>query len=308
MPSTSAPLLHDMWDYNDPAATERRFRDLLPTYPIHESLDQHIQLLTQIARAQGLQRQFKEAHTTLDQAQGLLQDLRSVGQVRLSLERGRVLRSSKHRQESLPFFLEAWKLAQELELDFYAVDAAHMLGIAEETPDTQMEWNLKALSVAEQSHEHHARQWLGSLYNNIGWTYHGAGQYEEAQSMFEKALTWRNQDDPTGTSKKVRIARWCVARGLRSLNRLEESLSQQQALLEDYLSDPTTQEMDLGYVYEELGECLWSMGQQKEAQPHLKKAHSILSQDLWLQDNEAERLESLRQRSMASTKHHTSQT
>lgn len=293
------PLFKDLWDYSDPTATEQRFRDLLPNYQTDETLDARIQLLTQIARTQGLQRQFDEAHKTLDEADDLLKGNRSVGQLRLWLERGRVFRSSKQREESLPWFQQAWKLAQQLGEDFYSVDAAHMLGIAEANSDTQMEWNLQALAAAEQSTNHAARQWLGSLYNNIGWTYHNAGQYNEAFNMFEKALQWRQQEEEPVVVSKVRIAKWCVARGLRSLERTDESYSQQQALLNEYLADDTTKESDLGYVYEELGECLWLLNKQEEAKPHLAKAYDILSQDPWLQDNESDRLESLRQRSEA---------
>ena len=37
----------------------------------------------------------------------------------------------------------------------------------------------------------HAKKWLGSLYNNIGWTYHDLQQYEAALAIFQKALVWR---------------------------------------------------------------------------------------------------------------------
>jgi hypothetical protein len=45
-----------LWNFNDPAESERKFRALPP--------DAEVQ--TQIARAQGLQRKFDEAHKTLD--------------------------------------------------------------------------------------------------------------------------------------------------------------------------------------------------------------------------------------------------
>ena len=55
-----------LWNYDDPAATEQQFRELLPAAESSGDKSYHLQLLTQIARAQGLQRQFEAAHQTLD--------------------------------------------------------------------------------------------------------------------------------------------------------------------------------------------------------------------------------------------------
>lgn len=56
-------------------------------------------------------------------------------------------------------------------------------------------------------------------------------------------------------------ATWCVARTLRSLNRVEESLSRQMELKEEFES---AGESD-GYVFEEIGECLLVMKRANEA-------------------------------------------
>jgi hypothetical protein len=45
-----------------------------------------------------------------------------------------------------------------------------------------------------------------------------------------------------------------------------------------------------GYVYEELGECLWAMGRKDDARPWFGKAHAVLAKDPWLQRDEAARL------------------
>ena len=49
-----------LWDYRDPAATEVKFRALLPEAEQGDP-DLHAQLLSQIARCEGLQRNFEEA-------------------------------------------------------------------------------------------------------------------------------------------------------------------------------------------------------------------------------------------------------
>ena len=56
-----------LWDYDRPAETETRFRDLLPA--AERNPDVKMQLLTQIARAQGLQRRFEDAHATLEEVE-----------------------------------------------------------------------------------------------------------------------------------------------------------------------------------------------------------------------------------------------
>lgn len=59
-----------------------------------------------------------------------------------------------------------------------------------------------------------------------------------------------------GDAHLARVARWCVARVLRSLGRIEEALAQQWALLDEGMA---AGEAD-GYVHEEIGECLLAQG------------------------------------------------
>ena len=48
-----------------------------------------------------------------------------------------------------------------------------------------------------------------------------------------------------------------------------------------------------GYTFEELGECLLSLGRGDEARPWFALAHEQLAQDLWLQAEEPDRLSRL---------------
>ncbi len=273
-----------LWDYDRPGETEIKFRELLPA--VHDT-SHHTQLLTQIARAEGLQRRFEDAHRTLDEAGKLLTDDLKRARVRYLLERGRVFNSSGQPDKAQPLFQQAYELAQTEHEDFYAVDAAHMLAIVE-PPEQQLEWNLRAIEMAEKSDDPRARKWLGSLLNNLGWTYHDSGQYETALDTFQKALKWREgQGDPETT----RIARWCVARALRSLKRIDEAHTIQTTLLREY--EDTGEKS--GYVYEELAECLHALGRDTEAQPYFALAYEELSKDAWLVNNEAARLERLKE-------------
>jgi hypothetical protein len=161
------PDFDALWNYDDPAATEARFRELLPRAQHGGNRSYHAQLLTQIARAQGLQRKFIDAHATLDTAQALLAPELSVARIRHQLERGRVFNSSQQAEQARPLFQAAWEHAQAEQQDFYAIDAAHMLAIVAPA-EQQLAWNLRALALAEQSSQPRARTWLGSLYNNRG--------------------------------------------------------------------------------------------------------------------------------------------
>ena len=86
------------------------------------------------------------------------------------------------------------------------------------------------------------------------------------------------------------MARWCVGRGLRSLERTDEALAIQQELLAEYEADGQKD----GYVFEELAECLLVIGRRKEAQKYFARAYAELSQDAWLVKNEADRISRLR--------------
>ena len=289
--NSKLPDFDQFWDYDNPGETEAKFRALLPEAARDRSY--HAQLLTQVARTQGLQRRFDEAHKTLDEAQALLAGDLARARIRYLLERGRVYNSSKHPDLARPLFLEAWELASSTPgEDFYAVDAAHMLGIAE-PPDRQMEWNLRALALAEKTADARARNWLGSLYNNIGWTYHDAEQYPEALEIFQKALRFREEQ---GRAPETRIAKWCVARALRSLGRVEAALEMQRAQLREFESLGEKS----GYVFEELGECLLALNRPAEARPYFAAAYEELSKDPWLAENEPARLQRLTELSTAN--------
>jgi tetratricopeptide (TPR) repeat protein len=283
--TTPLPDFDSLWDYDSPGETEKRFRDLLPGAEMSGDRDYHVQLLTQIARSEGLQGKFEPAHHTLDEAERLLTPDLIRARLRYLLEQGRVFNSSGDRTKARPLFLDAWELGQNAGEDFYAIDAAHMMAIVE-PPEQQMEWNLRAVEMAEKTTDERARNWLGSLYNNIGWMYHDGGQYEDALATFQKALAYREKQ---GKRKPILIARWCIGRTLRSLNRVQEALDIQRVLLKDY---EVNGDQD-GYVYEELGECLL-LQKDSEASKHFALAYQMLSQDAWFAEHEAVRLARLK--------------
>src|SRR4051794_1881109 len=252
---SNLPDLATLWNYDQPDQSERDFRVLLPLVqsdPANQ--DYELELLTQIARAQGLQRHFDEGHQTLDEVERRMTP-GTTAEVRYLLERGRLFRSNNPSEQARPFFERAWELGQQIGEAGYAVDAAHMLGILD-APD--LTWNLKALELAETSPDERARRWRASLYNNIGWSYHDLGEYDKALALFAKALALREEE---GNSETIRIARWAVARTLRSLNRLDEALAMQR----ENAAQIQREGGNDGYIEEELGEVLLAMGRAHEA-------------------------------------------
>jgi len=285
------PNFDAMWDYQNPDVTEAKFKEILPllknSAEFTYDAGYHAELLTQIARAQGLQEKFTEAHKTLDEAEKLLTEDLKTAKVRYLLERGRVYNSSGFSDKAKPLFLEAWKFGNVNNLDLYAIDAAHMMGIV--VPyQQQLEWSLKALDLTEKTEDKRAKGWLGPLYNNIGWTYHDLQEYEKALELFEKALKWRRE---INDEYSIRIQKWNIARTFRSLGRIDEALEIQLALKKEFEEKQLDQD---GYVFEELGELYLIKDNQTEAKKYFKLAFEYLSKDKWLQQNEPERLKRLK--------------
>jgi tetratricopeptide (TPR) repeat protein len=281
----SALDFDSLWDYSKPDETEEKFGELLAELPQGDPFVP--ELLTQIARAQGLQHKFEEAHRTLDLVEKKLGSDPSRAKVRYLLERGRTFNSSGGADQARPLFQQAEEMAARLSEDFYEVDAIHMLAIVAEPPQS-LALNLRAIKLAESSKQEKTRNWLGSLYNNTGWAYHDLGDYESALEIFRKAEAWQRSQ---GRDNETRIARWTVARTLRSINRVAEALSHQMDLEKEFES---ANEKD-GYVFEEIGECLLALNRRQAAQPYFAKAYQLLSQDVSLAEQEPARLERLSQ-------------
>ncbi|GJM41145.1 MAG: hypothetical protein DHS20C20_14270 [Ardenticatenaceae bacterium] len=283
------PELHTLWDYNDPAGTAVRFEQLLPAVAASANRAFHVELLSQIARTHSMRRQFPQAHQLLDKANGMLTESMIVPQMRCLLERGRAFNSAGEPERAMPLFEAAFVLGAAVspQADFHTIDAAHMIAIAEPSVAERLAWHEKALVLAETSPDARAAGWLGSLYNNLGWTYHDMGEFGKALDIFEKAAAWREAVHPD-QPETIRIAKWCVGRTLRSLGRLDEALEIQQSLLAEFQGIGKTD----GFVLEELGECLLANDREDEARPFFAQAHAELAQLDWL---EPERIERLRQ-------------
>lgn len=191
--------LDQLWNFDDPAGSEARFRAAAADEGY--DADERAELTTQLGRAIGLQGRFEEADALLDSVDG---DEPTVA-VRVLLERGRVLNSSGHPEMAVPLFEQAAELADHLSEEFLAVDALHMLAIADSAHAET--WTRSALEYASTVHDERTKRWVVSLHNNLGWTLHDAGRCTEAMVEFQLAEQWA---DRIGTPRQQELAREAV--------------------------------------------------------------------------------------------------
>lgn len=276
------------WEYSDPAASEDRFRAALAA----AEGDERLEMLTQIARTFSLRGQFAAAHAELD---GVEQQLGGAGvrpQLRYLLERGRTFNSSGAPEQARVLFIAAWEQAEAEEaagVAGLAVDAAHMVAITYAGAPEAVGWNQRGLALARTADDPKARALVPAMLNNSAWDLHALGRYDEALALFEEALAeWTARGKPA----QIQIARWSVARCLRSFGRSEEALAIQEALAAEHAAQGTTD----AYVWEEMAENLAALGRMDEARPYFRQAYAELVQDAWLVEHEPDRLANLQAR------------
>jgi tetratricopeptide (TPR) repeat protein len=284
----SLPDFDKLWDFANPVKTESTFSSLLRPAVGSGDIDYYAQLLTQVARAQGLQGKFDQAHASLDQADFLITDSLPVARIRYLLERGRLFNSAGNTDTAKTFFTQAWNMADidhdlPVKARFYAIDAAHMMAIVEPA-EQQADWFIRAIELAADTTIPGGGRWLGALYNNAGWTMHDLGRYEEALVLFQKGLDWRTEQ---GQLEPTLIAKYAVGRCLRSLDRIDEALEIQLSVVRQRNAEALDPD---GYVFEEIGELHLARADTASAVPQFAKAYNLLSQDSWLAENEPGRI------------------
>jgi tetratricopeptide (TPR) repeat protein len=271
----------EMWDFADPAGSRTRFEELLART---DDPAERAEIGTQIARTHGLELDFDSADAVLDRVDASLTADMATARIRSLLERGRARNSSGDQAAARAPFEAALNAAQDAGMDNLAVDAAHMLAIAT-SADEALAWNERALAMSVASADPAAQRWQGSLYNNLGWTYHDRGDYDKALVMFERCAAYF---EAVGLVDRANIARWSIGKTYRFLGRTDEALKIHRELLMQPGYDGTPSE---GYAREEIAECLVIQGEHDDARPEFARAWMLLHDDPWLQRDEAPRLQ-----------------
>jgi tetratricopeptide (TPR) repeat protein len=205
--------LRAYWDFDDLDGTEKRLRAQLEREPDDAG---RAEVLTQLARVEGLRDEFDAGDRLLDDAERLGTESPLVA-ARILLERGRLRNSSGDTERASRLFVEAYETALEAGEGFIAGDAAHMAAIAGDT----REWTRRGLELAER--DPNAAYWAGTLLNNLGWWHHERGEHEEALAAFEAALAARERDP--SLEPQIAHAHYALSVCLRSLDRLDEAVT-----------------------------------------------------------------------------------
>lgn len=259
--------LRAAWDFDDLDATEQRFRQLLEQATTDAG---RAEILTQLARVEGLRGRIPEGDRLVDEAEALA-DSSGAARVRVLLERGRLRRSSGDSAAALQLFEAAFGVAEEAGDDYLAGDAAHMAALAAPDQQGMFSWTERGVELAERSDEPHARYWLGPLLNNLGWARLDEGEYDAALEAFQRALEARELEPESRV--EIEIARYAVAKTLRALGRPAESLE----LLEQAVAWTETVGKPDGWFHEELAETYAALGRDQEARDHARLAVKLLA-------------------------------
>jgi len=258
--------LRALWDFGDLEATEERLRAQLAA---EVSADGRAEVLTQLARVEGLRGEFERADALADEADQLAET--DVARARLALERGRIRRSSGDREAARPLFEAAYAAALSAEQYFMAADAAHMVALVAPDRERFLGWTRRGLELAE-THDA-ASTWAGPLLNNLGWELYEAGELAGALDAFERALAVRETEpDEPGP---IEIARYAVGKTLRALDRAEEAIP----LLERAVAWAAESGAPDGWFHEELAEEYAAVGRLGPAREQALLALPLLERD-----------------------------
>ncbi len=280
----------------NPIDIERNLFALLPEAEKRADKSVYLQILSQIALAQAMQQKFDIAHQTLDEAEKLLEPQYQLAKIRFLLERGRVYHQSDRLDQALSFFIQSYDLSKlSPEFDFHTVNASHMVAIVEKHTEGKIEWNKRAINLAEQTKDERCHAWLGPIYNNLAQNYIEAEKYQEALQAFDKC---KAHAEERGDQIVIRGALWGMGRALRGLNKLDQALDIQNDLLKEYekISDQGLLPMELiyvgrGLVYEELAEIYFAKRSGEQSQKYARLAYEDLSKDAWMKKLYPKRIE-----------------
>jgi tetratricopeptide (TPR) repeat protein len=259
--------LRPLWDFADLGESKRRFRSQLAE---EASPAGRAEVLSQLARVEGLRGTFDAGERLLEEAEALV-GRSAVARARIELERGRLRRSSGDAEGALPLFESAFATALAAGELAIAVDAAHMAALAAPDPAGFLEWTDRGMGLAESA-EPSVRYWLGPLLNNLGWHHFEIGEFEEALGTFARALEERERDPANRPA--VELALYAMAKTLRALERPREGLP----LLEHAAASAESDGRSDGWLHEELAETYAALGREAEAREHAGKALVLLPQ------------------------------
>jgi tetratricopeptide (TPR) repeat protein len=258
--------LRGLWDFGDLDASEARLRAQLEA---EGSAGGRAEVLTQLARVEGLRGDFAAGEQLLEEAVPLAKG-DAVAAARIDLERGRLRRSSGDREAALPLFESAYAKAGEAQEWFIATDAAHMAALAAPDRAGFVAWTTRGIDLGDEHEE--AAYWAGPLLNNLGWDRYEAGEHDLALDAFERALAVRERDPDN--PEPIALARYAVGKALRALGRAGDAIPH----LEQAVAWAESAGTPDGWYHEELALEYADAGRADAAREHARAAIPLLEQ------------------------------
>ena len=246
---TGSDRLRSLWDFTDLDASEARLRARLRD----ETTDPgRAEVLTQLARIEGLHSRFDVANKLLTEAEALA-GASEVARARVLLERGRVLRLRGDLAAALRPLEQAFETALAAGQEFIAADATHMAALAGD----MITWTERGLELARRSPA--AASWIGTLLNNLGWWHAQRGEYAESLAAYRGSLEAHERETTYPYLREA--ARVGTATALRALGRAGEAVP----LLEEAVAWAEVSGHPDRAFHEELAGAYADVGRSREA-------------------------------------------
>ena len=224
-PSKSGQLL----EQGDALFRERNYGEAGETYELAAAAAEteghtsnHVEALAQVARAYSIRNLGEEGKPWLERAAALASSDEPRGWSRYLLVKGVYQREEDNRESATATFENLYNYCLIHDLHRRAVNAAHMLAIAAE-PEAQINWGLKGIRAAEAGG---FDEWLGPLWNNLGWTYEDLGRNDESLDALIKAREYHWKG---GSDHAKLVADWSVGHACRMVGELKQAATRMEA-------------------------------------------------------------------------------
>jgi len=89
------------------------------------------------------------------------------------------------KEDAYRLYRQTWEIQTN---DYEGSIAAHYVARSKETPEDIFFWNMTALALALKSESESVKDFLPSLYLNLGNSYEQMGHIDQAQAFFKKAI------------------------------------------------------------------------------------------------------------------------
>lgn len=219
--------------YGDPAEREKNLTALLPEAEALADKSIYLQILAEIALAQASQKNFYQAHKTLDHTEAALTPQYPLAHARILLERGRTFQLAGNIEAALSHLKHSYELSQKNNLDL-PTNVAFLIAYYAQNLDEKILWYKRAIDIAKYSSHLHGS--LALIHKELAQTYLERKKYKEALEAFKDCLNFveDRMDINQGDIITAREVKWRIGHVLRLSGNLKEALAMQLSLLQEY--------------------------------------------------------------------------